>query len=210
MESEIGKVLLKAGVDEAAKASRGFLLRIAGPAAEEVGLLLQDKVKLYRFRNQVRMLAKAQSIMREANLDPEAVPLRTLLPILEGAALEDDESLADKWAALLANAAAGRAGAGSHPSFPRILAELSPNDARFLDLLAERTTKVTFGEFKSEVQPVLAVDDEEHVRIFQNLFRLGLCWNTRGPGAGSFEITSFGRSFVEACRPKRLTGNNAI
>jgi hypothetical protein len=86
---------------------KSFLEKIAGPASEEIGLLLQDKVKLYRFKNWYKILGKAKKYLEERKIEPKAIPLRTLLPLLEGASLEDDDYLADKWAALISNAAAG-------------------------------------------------------------------------------------------------------
>ena len=56
-------------------------------------------------------------------------------PLLEGAALEDDENLSNKWAGLLASAATSNEAEHSHPSFPRILSEMSPREALILDKL---------------------------------------------------------------------------
>lgn len=61
-----------------------FLEKIAGPASEEIGLLLQDKVKLYRFKNWYKILGKAKKYLEERKIEPKAIPLRTLLPLLEG------------------------------------------------------------------------------------------------------------------------------
>ena len=49
----IEAALAKTGISAACEAAKEFLQKIAGPAAEEVGLLLQDKVRIYRFRNQL-------------------------------------------------------------------------------------------------------------------------------------------------------------
>lgn len=127
--------ITKEGISIATEAAKEFLSKLAGPAAEEIGLLLQDQVKLYRFKNRLRILAKAEAMLAKAGLTPNAVPFRTLVPILEHAASEDDESLSTKWAALLANSAAKAESIASHPSFPRILSEIAPGEARFLDFL---------------------------------------------------------------------------
>jgi abortive infection alpha-like protein len=63
------------------------------------------------------------------------------VPLLEYASLEDeaDEEMADRWAALLANAAAGNQfGAEVIPSFPAILAQLSAQEVRILAYLYDR------------------------------------------------------------------------
>ena len=115
--------LANEGISAALETAKAFLSKLIGPAAEEIGLLLQDQVKLYRLKNQLRILVKAEAMLSKAGRTPNAVPFRTLLPILEAAASEDDESLSTKWAALLANSAAKADDYASHPSFPRILSE---------------------------------------------------------------------------------------
>ncbi len=59
--------------------------------------------------------------LSEADVSPTSVPLRTLLPLLEGAALEEDDDLSTKWAALLANAATPNSPLAIYPSFPHAL-----------------------------------------------------------------------------------------
>ncbi|MDF0591238.1 Abi-alpha family protein [Candidatus Methanocrinis natronophilus] len=130
--------LAEKGVDAVIR----FLEKIAGPAAEESGLLLQDKVKFYRFKNQVKMLAKAQIMLDEAGVTPRAVPPKTLLPLLDGAALEEDEDLSTKWAALLANAATPNGPFTIYPSYPHILSQLSPNEATLLDAIYDLTLQI--------------------------------------------------------------------
>jgi hypothetical protein len=123
----------KAAIDGA----RAFFQRIAGPAAEELGLLIQDKVKSYRAALTVRTAIKAAEMLREAGRDAGPVPPRVLLPLLDGASVEDDANLSERWAALLANAA-DAAGPGVAPSFPFILRQLSPLDAFIVELLISR------------------------------------------------------------------------
>ena len=59
---------------------------------------------MWRFKQAVRLVEKVKAICEEAGIEPKAVPLKTLVPILENASLEEDEVLHDHWAALLANA----------------------------------------------------------------------------------------------------------
>ena len=59
--------------------------------------------------------------------------LEALLPLLESAALEEEDDLSSKWAALLANAATPDSPVDIYPSFPHILSQLSPREARVLD-----------------------------------------------------------------------------
>lgn len=78
----ISTQLAKESIEGAADAAKGFLVKLLGPAAEELGLLLQDKVKIYRLKNQLGNLGKAQEMLRQAGLELHVVAFRTLLPIL--------------------------------------------------------------------------------------------------------------------------------
>jgi hypothetical protein len=55
--------------------------KLAGPMADEIGLMMADKIKVYRVRNWVNVVAKAQKILASAKLPPDAVPPRLLLPM---------------------------------------------------------------------------------------------------------------------------------
>jgi hypothetical protein len=78
--------------------------RVAGPAAEEIGLTIQDSIKIYRAKRQYRMFEKMQEFVTTAGFNPHRIPLKILLPSLDYAAVEDNEDLHTMWAALLANA----------------------------------------------------------------------------------------------------------
>ncbi|HPT58197.1 MAG TPA: Abi-alpha family protein [Fervidobacterium sp.] len=225
----IGTELAKSDISAAAEAAKEFLGKIAGPAAEEVGLLLQDKVRIYRLGNQLKMLAKAQQMLNDAGVSPISVPLRTLLPLLEGAALEEEDDLSTKWATLLANAATPDSPVDVYPSFPHILSQLSPRDARVLDAIYDLALRLGLrpgqwaerGGTRESIMKVMGMSPEEFDLVTDNLIRLGLC---SGQGMrlsfidkkdqvfqlkdkGIISITQLGYEFVTACRqpPKKVT-----
>jgi Abortive infection alpha len=120
--------LLKAPVQE-------FLSRISGPAGDEIGEWIRDKVHAFCAENAGRALTHAHAILAARGRDPREIPLRTLVPLLQGASLKNDPSLSEKWASLLAAAADPAVAETILPSFPRFLEFLNPRDAAFLDLL---------------------------------------------------------------------------
>ena len=195
--------LAKEGISGAVEAAKEFLSKLVGPATEEIGLLLQDQVKLYRFKNQLRILAKAEAMLLKAGRTPNAVPFRTLLPILEAAASEDDESLSNKWAALLANSAAKAEAYASHPSFPRILSEIAPIEARFLDSLLSKGGETDWNSFRTELAKTLEVTEGDIDQYHGNLFRLGLVRIAAKEGVpkGVVHVGPFGKAFLSACTP---------
>jgi hypothetical protein len=112
--------------------------KLAGPAAEEVGLTLQDAVKVWRAQRQIKLFQKMNTFIADAGFQPNRIPLKTLLPALDYASVEDDEDLHTKWAALLTNFADPRGTNRVLPIFPIILRELTSREARFLDNFYER------------------------------------------------------------------------
>ena len=126
----ISAPLVKRGIDEGISAAKLLLQKLCGPAFDEIGLMLQDRARVYRLKNQLRMLGKVEDMLKNARTKVRAVPLRTLLPLIDGASLEDDENLTDKWAGLLASAASSEEAESTHPGFRKILSEMSPREAR--------------------------------------------------------------------------------
>lgn len=197
--------LAKESISCAVEAAKEFLSKLVGPAAEEIGFLLQDQVKLYRFKNKLKILAKAEAMLLKAGRTPNAVPFRTLRPILDAAGSEDDESLSTKWAALLANAAAKTEDYASHPSFPHILSEIAPIEARFLDSLLSKGGETDWNSFRKELVKTLEVTEGDINQYYGNLFRLGLVRISEkkgGPkGVVQVGVGPFGKAFLSACTP---------
>jgi Abortive infection alpha len=118
--------------------------KLAGPLAEELGLMMADKVKLYRLKNWVNVVRKAEKILNEAHLPPNAVPPRMFLPILEASSVEDDETLQGLWAGLLASAS--EQSDSLSPSFVETLKQLTPSEAKNLhSLFAKRDSVYALG-----------------------------------------------------------------
>ena len=103
---------------------------LAGPMLEEVGLMLGDKVRVYRVKNLIQTVQKTKRMLKEAGIPESPVPPRLFLPIIEASSFEDNESLQDMWADLLASASE-RTNAIS-PSFIETLKQLTPDEARSL------------------------------------------------------------------------------
>ena len=194
---------------------KSFLEKIAGPSAKEVGMLFQDKVRLHRFKNQTRMLGKAHSMLISAGIEPSTIPLKTLLPLLEGASLEENEELSTKWAALLANAANLEESKQIHPSFMQILGQLSFQDAKLLDDIYPYIVASSHNWFFKVLNgneliircvtedeksfSILTMAAEEFEMTWDNLSRLGICRMDNNSSQLSF--TTFGYEFIKACQP---------
>ena len=111
-----------------------FLERIFGPPADALGGAISDPIERWRKKRNdraIETLTEAAELLSSANREPRAVPGRILFPILEHSSLEDDDDLRHRWARLLSRAADPEHGREILPSFPSILAELTPVEVRY-------------------------------------------------------------------------------
>jgi hypothetical protein len=214
--------LAKAGFDALLKPFADLLDKLAGPAAEEIGLTLQDHVRVFRLKRQLRLLARTKEIFEAAGINPKCVPLKLLAPIMENGSLEEDDPLQDKWAALLANAASRD---GIHPSFVEVLKQISALEAQFLDALfdlrhhngirgekVDDSTVITlmFPHLRNDLSTKVQRANIEEIRkrfdnvgLNLNLDRMGLIKVEKMP-VRWYEFTQFGKMFVGACQyPKK-------
>jgi hypothetical protein len=120
---------VKATIEAAIKPIEEIVKTIAGPAAGELGLVLRDKVREYRFKRQVRYFTKVKQLCTGAGIKPQAVNIPLLMDILDRASMEPDDDLQDLWANLLVNAADPNYKGLLTVTFPDILKHLSKDEA---------------------------------------------------------------------------------
>lgn len=132
MNLNISSETLNKGIDAARDAAKEFLGKLIMPSVEEVGLLIQDKVKMWRLNNQIKMLNKARTICEQNKINIRSISPKLIAPLLEGASLEEDENMQEKWAALLSNLIDSEQNIQNHV-FPYMLSQLSSNEVSALD-----------------------------------------------------------------------------
>jgi len=148
---DITSTVVEKGLDIA----KDFLDKLIIPTVEETGLLLRDKVTMWRFNNQIKMLNKAKAYCEKSRIDPKKISLKVLCPLLDYAGLEEDEILQDKWALLLSNMVDSGQNIENHV-FPYILSQISTNEFLILETALEmnneRVKKLTheLEEFKTK------------------------------------------------------------
>lgn len=120
--------------------------KVAAQAAIEIVKVLGRAAKGWWDDHQERRRERLDNLGRRVGnilnigaVTPETVADKLAVPILQAASLEDDETLQEKWAGLLASAADPASRDNVHPSFPELLRGLSPQEAKFLDGCLEAT-----------------------------------------------------------------------
>lgn len=188
------------GVVDGAKA---FLGRICLPAAEEMGLLLQDHVKSWRSRNMVSLAQKAEKMVQQHHGDAKVrVHPRIAHAVFEEASWIDDEVTHRMWAGLLASGCESTGNDDSNVVFIGILRQLTAPQVRILRHTIENVGKyVSSGgwpyagtlEFSAEtLKNVSLVEDEmrldrelDHLRSLELIGSMHL-----GGGGGGFSSES--------------------
>lgn len=216
----IGAVVIGSG-----HALRPFIDRILGPTSDALGEHFGQKVRNYLAANTIGTISEAEEMVRRSGRDVHEIPFRTALPLLEGAAREDEPEVRKRWAALLANAAIG-ADDDSTRLFASTLSQLTPLSAKFLDALAiacranreswqreVRTARLDrWGATPVEVATTLGMPDDARIEFLVDLLiRQALV--EREPSvrsSGNFlstterkdiAVTVFGWAFLDACSP---------
>ena len=76
-------------IEKGLEIATNFVDKLISPSVSEVGLLLKEKVSLWRFNNQVKMLNKAKEICEANNIDPKMISLKLLCPLIEFSGFEE-------------------------------------------------------------------------------------------------------------------------
>lgn len=218
MKTKISLVKQEAELEATKEEVESFFNGIIPDFVRQGGGILSDNVRLWRFKNQLNILKKAQKAIEESGLQKQNVPLKVLTPLIENSSLEEDEGMQERWANLLGNAATGFSGIKAN--YVEILKELSPLEATILDTIYKAASAEQDYKKRKEMQfdktkicKIFSLTPEDSDLIIQNLYRLGLC---QPPGSSGimfgdervglqttniFELTSLGFHFVKACQP---------
>ncbi|MGY4568401.1 MULTISPECIES: Abi-alpha family protein [Bradyrhizobium] len=164
-----------------------FLNKVFEPAATELGQLLGVRMRYWQFKNAVNVMEKAQKLVTDKGLRPEqlrALGFGDAIRLLEGASKEEDETVQELWARLMANAVDPRQAVRPEKMFVEILKSLAGREVVFLDLMmeidAEIRVMMTVAEYAAAEQKLLQAANagwrkfpkEERNAAIQNLIRL--------------------------------------
>jgi len=106
--------------------------KLFGGLVEQIGGIWEDSLKVRRFERRVKLFEKVKRIVDDAGFEPQQVPDKVWIPLLQFASVEDDEYLQQQWANMLANAANPLDGTQEYTSFVQILQQLTPRDVKLL------------------------------------------------------------------------------
>lgn len=187
--------------------------KLAGPAFGELGEYFGQHVREWRINNAIEIFKRVQRRLDAAGLSPNSIPPRLFLPLIEAASAEDDESLQEMWAGLLASASQNSETISA--SFVQTLKQLNPAEARFLVALNRAFGRQKFPwdvrsvnplRFRETGVPPTARDTFERLGILRRDFAI-----TRGESGREeadvgyqFILTDYAVDFLAACQGPHL------
>lgn len=168
MTEELTEKTIGKAIDKAAE----FLDKIVGPALSDIGGILSDEIRFFRLKNQIRIVQKAEIFFKRKGIEPNAVPLKILAPLLEKGSLEEDETIQDKWAALLIFAASPATSNVFSSVFIEMLNQLTPLEINILEeIYNNHVNRFKGDDFMTGVQSMsMYIDiDEDFETELDNL-----------------------------------------
>jgi len=197
----------------------GFMAKFVAGPSQEVSLYIQERIRFARFERQVRFLEKATEMLNDSGIkELRAIPLKTIVPLIEAAALEEDDELQDRWANLLINAADQEHIENVTRSHISILSQLSALEVRILEVVyslpyeriqheGATTNNLPYSADIKDERIEYSLPDEPIQIAIGNLVRLNcLKIGTTWGGGETFDRvlpTKFGQNFVKACTRKK-------
>lgn len=114
-------------IEKGLEIAKDFVDKLVMPSIEETGLLVKDQITMWRFKNQIKMLNRAQEYCEKHNIKSKKISLKVLAPLLDYSSLEEEDEMQDKWSILLTNLIDSEQNIENHV-FPYILSQLSKDE----------------------------------------------------------------------------------
>lgn len=119
----------------------GPLKLLFGASIDEVSMRMADNFRLRRFKNQLKILEKAEKLVKKEGISPKSIDFKILAPIVNYISLEEDPVLQEKWASLIKNIVTVEGYQSIKLICSDILSKISNEEASFFDFLISNLEK---------------------------------------------------------------------
>lgn len=161
--------IMKGAAEEVLDITKGqsgkMLERIFGPSFDELGLILAERIRGRRLKQEIKLLQEAEAEIAARGIKTKRIALKNFVPLLEYSSIEEDETIHEKWKAMLVNYVDTQKNFETNV-FPNILSQISKEEFDYLTHIANHTwdaEKYNTDGFR-----------EKKPAIEQNLLRLGV------------------------------------
>ncbi len=195
---EVAKTTSKAL--DAAQAGGAYLARMLGTALEDaVGLLGGDLLRQYRIRNWYRISQKTFDKLGQRGVEQvEPLSAKVIVPLLEAASNESDETLQEMWAELLANAMDPNKDTSLQHIFIEALMQMEPIDALVFRAMAEKAANEALNS--QDLAERLACRETLAAVSVDRLADLGVLREMGSTGKPHYDIAALGMELYLACQ----------
>lgn len=165
MSDDNGQLPVKVSVEVSKETSdklASVLTDILSPLSQGLGAI-GDWIGEVRLRNTIKAARRARELIAEHSIEPNSLPLKFLVPWIELTSLEDDDTLVETWAQLLAAAASDYQ--DEHRRFSTILAALGPEEVRLLKTLYDIASARSSDDDLNKFLGVLSQQVREEFRL---------------------------------------------
>lgn len=177
--SEEKKIEIANGIGIAAEKALDFIEKlIAAPLMEGTGILT-DKIKYWRFKNQIVIIEKARQFLKNKGITvPKKIPIKDITTLLEYASFEEEEIMQDSWAKLLANTLDPNNKFDACHIFSQLLNQVSVNEFYILKFIYSKCFFMSSDDRpyleRSELSRNSYTDYQTTMLLIDNLLRLRL------------------------------------
>ncbi len=194
--TKTGRAVVEAGSDIAR-----FVGKALGTVPQDaVGLLGGDYLHELRIRNLDKISRKTEEILRKRGVEePEPIGPKALLPALEAASEETDETLQDMWAELLANAMDPNKDTTLQRIFIKTLSQMEPSDVLVFRMMKEKARNEALGS--QDLMKRIGCRETLAAVSLDRLADLGVLRGMGRPGDLHYVTTALGMELYLACNP---------
>jgi len=212
-------------LEKALDAAKDYADAVFMGSLKEFGGILSDTVGYWRLKNRIRLLLKSKQFLEANGIVPRKLLPDIFVPLIEDGGNVEDVKLSDMFASLLAGHLDPNQHEYIHPSYTKVLSQLSPLDARtmliFRDLASDRQYReLGFTGAKLTVQDTadkLSCSVSAMNLSCINLDRLGILTHDgfmspkdhpmpelfeNNPKFQFYRISEYGIAFCDACQYK--------
>jgi|CXWL01.1.fsa_nt_gi hypothetical protein len=137
----LGTKAISETIKDTASDARGFLGHICTPAAQELGLLFQDKVRAWRANNALKTLKKSESLYKKLGYTDEHAHPRLIHTALENSSWTDDDLVQSLWAGLITSSCTPTGQDDYNLLFMNILSSITVSQAKIIQYIGENSSK---------------------------------------------------------------------
>jgi len=151
---EVAKTTCK-GIEATEKFGSFIAKYISGSLEQGMGIF-EDKLKYMRWERQIRLINKAEEVMKSRGLvkPSKPIPLKLAIPLFESASLEDDSYIQDLWVNLLVNSSSDHTKFSLERSYINVLEQLTTLEAKILVTIYSHEFEVNKGyEIQTSLLP---------------------------------------------------------